>query len=319
MPASAGAAALLHPSRRPVSVTSRIPVRDVRVSHGGVQLRGWFFPSAIEPAGTVVHLHGSGDNRGSGLGIAERYTALGYDVLSYDSRAHGDSTGEACTYGFYEKSDLRRMLDEVSARPIVLFGNSLGAAVALQAAADDARIDGVIAVATFADLRSIAEERAPFFAGPRDIEQAFALAEAQARFEVDEVSPERSAARIRVPVMLIHGAQDQETLPAHSQRVHAALKGKKELVLVPGAGHTNVITPELWSRIDAFIASIKAPAEEPAPASAPAPVAQDVVPVPAPAPEPVKPSKPASGCKPDGTRGTRCDVDHPAEVLNPWQ
>ena len=70
------------------------------------------------------------------------------------------------------------MLDRVEARPIVVMGFSMGAAVALQAAADDRRIDAVVAVSPFSDLRTIVEERAPFFATRRDIARAFKLAEA---------------------------------------------------------------------------------------------------------------------------------------------
>ena len=56
-------------------------------------------------------------------------------------------------------------------------GFSMGAAVALQAAADDPRIDAVVAVSPFSDLRTIVHERAPFFATRRDIARAFELAE----------------------------------------------------------------------------------------------------------------------------------------------
>jgi uncharacterized protein len=213
------------------------------------------FRAAGARRGTVIYLHGSADNRASGLYVAERYTARGFDVLLYDSRAHGESDGDSCTYGYYEKDDLRRAIDGVQLKPVVVIGVSLGGAVALQAAAVDPRIATVVAVATFSDLRTVATERAPSFASNRNIEDAFRLAETTAHFRVDAVSPVAIAKDISVPVLLIHGQDDRETPPAHSQRVFAALRGPKRLILVPGAGHDDALRADAWSAIDEWLDS----------------------------------------------------------------
>ena len=178
---------------------------------------------------------------------------LGFDVIVYDSRAHGESEGDACTYGYYEKQDLRRVIDTASLEPVVVIGVSLGAAVALQAAAIDARIATVVAISTFSDLRTVAMERAPSFASKEEIEAAFRLAESTAHFRVADVSPAASAPAIGVPVLLVHGQADRETRPAHSQRVFAALGGPKRLLLVPGAGHNDGLSMDVWNTIDAWI------------------------------------------------------------------
>jgi alpha-beta hydrolase superfamily lysophospholipase len=188
--------------------------------------------------------------------VAERFVAQGFDALIYDSRAHGESDGTACTYGYYEKSDLTHAIDLAPSKPVVAIGVSLGGAVALQAAAEDRRIATVIAVATFCDLRTVAMERAPFFASKRNIEAAFRLAELRAHFRVDDVSPVASAARITVPVLLIHGQADKETPSWHSQRVFDALVGEKRLLLVPGAGHNDALRANVWLEIEAWIDKI---------------------------------------------------------------
>ena len=205
MPASWGADALLHPSRRPIRVSRPPGVKDVTFQGEGVDLRGWFFRGSGARRGTVVYLHGSADNRVSGIGVAERFVSRGFDALIYDSRAHGQSGGTACTYGYYEKKDLRDAIDLIQHKPVIVLGVSLGAAVALQAAADDPLIVAVIAVATFSDLRTVATGRAPFFATKTEIRSAFNLAEERGHFRVDDVSPVATAGRIWVPVFLIHG------------------------------------------------------------------------------------------------------------------
>jgi len=252
MPPSWGANALLHPGRRPMTRTPDRPFEAVVFEGAGVKLKGWWFHAA-EKRGTVVFLHGVGDNRGSSAGFAAHFVPRGFDVIAYDSRAHGESEGDAATYGFYEKHDLGRVLDRVTVSPIVLFGTSMGAAIALQAAADDRRVAVVVAVSSYADLRTAASERAPFFASKGNIAEAFTLAEAEGKFRVDDVSPTAAAARITAPVLVIHGDHDEETSPDQAQRIFAALHGPKRLILVPNAGHNNVLNADVWRAIDGWL------------------------------------------------------------------
>jgi len=150
------------------------------------------------------------------------------------------------------------VLDTLPSGSIVLFGTSLGAAVALQEAADDPQVTAVVAAETFSDLRTVATERAPWFFTKPIIDRAFRLAERQAGFEVDEVSPVAAARKITVPVLLIHGAADVDTPPAHSQRVFEALAGPKRLILVPGAGHNQSLQPAIWPEIEQWIEAVLA-------------------------------------------------------------
>jgi pimeloyl-ACP methyl ester carboxylesterase len=71
------------------------------------------------------------------------------------------------------------------------------------------------------------------------------------------VSPELAAARLQIPVLLIHGTADTATPPAHSQRVLAALRGPKSLILVDGAGHNQSLgDAKVWQQIDAWMATL---------------------------------------------------------------
>jgi dipeptidyl aminopeptidase/acylaminoacyl peptidase len=135
----------------------------------------------------------------------------------------------------------------------VLIGASLGGAVALQEAADDRRVSAIVAGETFSDLRTVASQRAPFFFTRGTVTKAFRLAEADAHFDVDAVSPVAAARRITVPVLLIHGANDRDTPPEHSKRIFAALNGPKRLLLVPGAGHNHSLRADVWPEIERWI------------------------------------------------------------------
>jgi pimeloyl-ACP methyl ester carboxylesterase len=251
-----GAGGLLHPARRHVTQSPPPSCRDAVFAGADVRLSGWRCDASGPKRGTIVLLHGVADNRTTATGITERFNARGFDVVAYDSRAHGESDGNACTYGFFEKQDLRRVLDTIDPRGIVLVGTSLGAAVALQEAAEDPRVTAVVAAETFSDLRIIAAERAPFFFTKGIIAKALRLAEQQGHFVVDDVSPRAAASRITAPVLLIHGAKDRETALEHSRRVFEALNGPKRFIIVPEAGHNHSLRPEVWQEVERWIDNV---------------------------------------------------------------
>src|SRR6185503_3744200 len=101
--ADSGANQILIPARRPATVTD-VPHAEVDFrTFDGLTLRGWLFRSqAARRRGLIVYLHGIGDDRRAAAGMAQRFGPEGYDVLGYDSRAHGQSDGRYCTYGYFE-------------------------------------------------------------------------------------------------------------------------------------------------------------------------------------------------------------------------
>lgn len=248
-----GAGALLHPTRHVVSFARPRSCDDATLEGEGVRLRGWRCPAFESRRGTLIYLHGIADNRAGAAGVIARYQPRGFDVLAFDGRAHGESEGDACTYGFYEKRDLARIIGTLPPGPVVLVGVSLGAAIALQTAAIEPRVTAVVAAETFADLRSIAAERAPFLIRMGSFDRAVRLAERRAEFTIDAVSPLTAARAITVPVFVVHGAADRDTPPAHSRRVYEALAGAKHLEIVDGAGHGQSLRPEVWAAIDRWL------------------------------------------------------------------
>lgn len=261
---SLAAGGLLQPARHQPRMKAPANCADLEFAGKGVNLRGWYCGASDPKRGTVVYLHGIADNRDSSIGVVRRFTAQGFDVVAYDSRAHGASEGNLCTYGYFEKEDLRRVIDRLAPGPLVLIGTSLGAAVALQEAATDERVSGVIAAEVFSDLETIARERAPFFLPEAVMAEAFRVVERRAAFSVRDVSPARAASRIRVPVLLIHGEADVLTTPDHSRRVFAALMGPKRLVVVPQAGHNESLRdPTVWAQVDEWVNDVVQHAQTP--------------------------------------------------------
>jgi pimeloyl-ACP methyl ester carboxylesterase len=254
---SIAAGALLHPSRNDEIPASPRGCLEQEFAGAGVTLRGWRCRPAGSRRGTLIYLHGVADNRGSSAGAIQRFTVRGLEVIAYDSRAHGKSDGEVCTYGFHEKADLRAVIDTLPTGPVILIGTSLGAGVALQEAAADRRVTGIVAAEVFSDLRTVIAERAPSFLPASIIESAVRVAEERGNFTIDAVSPARAAETIRVPVLLIHGDRDVDTNPAHAERVYDALAGPRRLLMVTAAGHNQSLSDgKAWTEIEGWVDAV---------------------------------------------------------------
>ena len=88
-----GANGLLHPAKREMDAAARSQFPISRYAGSGVDLEGWQVPAAGRRRGAVVYLHGIADNRGSAAEAVRRMSRQGFDVVAFDSRAHGHSGG----------------------------------------------------------------------------------------------------------------------------------------------------------------------------------------------------------------------------------
>jgi pimeloyl-ACP methyl ester carboxylesterase len=94
---AAGAGGLLHPARHRVIGDPPPTCEDATFTGEGLELKGWRCQASARRRGTLVYLHGIADNRASAGGVIDRFGKRGFDVVAYDSRAHGESAGDACT------------------------------------------------------------------------------------------------------------------------------------------------------------------------------------------------------------------------------
>jgi len=243
----------------------------------GVVLRGWKVRAAHPNGNWVLLLHGRSQNRLSMMGYARFLLSSGYSVVMMDARAHGESGGLISTYGHVERYDVKAVMDALTANQTVdhayALGESMGAAVALQAAAVDPRIEGVIAEGAFRNLHEVMFDYAGLrwsaFLGKTIFRPAAMLAvheaEHQGGFDFDEVSPETSVSERKFPVMLISGLSDHNIPKRHAQAIYTAAAGPKQLWLVPRAHHQGALRAapeEFQKRVLRFLSSAQMARED---------------------------------------------------------
>jgi pimeloyl-ACP methyl ester carboxylesterase len=125
-------------------------LQDVSVTASdGSHLQGWFARPRNANGDAVILLHGVGDNRQGMMGFAELFLSQDFSVLVPDSRAQGESGGDFPTYGIKESDDVGRWFDwlVMHQRPKCVFGigESMGAAILLQAVEKESRFCAVVA------------------------------------------------------------------------------------------------------------------------------------------------------------------------------
>lgn len=220
-----------------------IPGEDAYLTtEDGVRIHSFYLPSGSSRA--LLFLHGNAGNASHRLPNAAQLAALGCDVLLLDYRGYGLSEGTASESGAY--ADARAGLDHLTRargfpeERIVLFGRSLGGAVAVDLA-QDRSLAGVILESTFTSAADVART----IGGP--------LTAALAGHRFDSA---RKIARVRSPLLFFHGDRDEVIDYALGQRLFEAAPEPKTFETLRGAGHndtTEVGGPAYYERIRRFL------------------------------------------------------------------
>ena len=216
-----------------------LPCSDLEIAtDDGERVHGWWIPAREAAAGHVLLCHGNAGNVGDRVLHAALLTAAGFDVLLFDYRGYGRSSGRPSEDGTYRDARAARaaLLEQprVDAPRVLYLGESLGGAVAL-ALALEAPPAGLVLQSTFTSIRDMARRHYPFI--PRAL--------------VPDAYPSLSRIRgLRVPLLVIHGERDGIVPPVHGDELFAAAPEPKRLHRVAGAGHNDLLTlaGEAWAR-----------------------------------------------------------------------
>lgn len=224
----------------------------------GYTLHGYFIPNG-QAKKAVILVHGVTNSHVGTIKYSKLFLKRGFHVLMYDQRRHGNSGGSNTTYGWYEKFDLQACVDWAVDRCgkdciIGIFGESMGAAVALQYAAIDHRASFYIVDCPYSSIgeqllyRLKCDYHLPAF--PLYY-LAVLICRLRAGFWIQHVSPIKDMTSFETPALFIHGQEDSYIPKDMSIRMVDMKPGKKKLYLAPNAGHAQSLwkNPEEYDRI----------------------------------------------------------------------
>lgn len=197
------------------------------------RLHGWWIPAPSPTSDVLLYLHGNGENIGANLEHAHRFHQLGFSVLLIDYRGYGRSEGKFPTEAqVYQDAQVAwdYLVQQRGIKPqhIFLYGHSLGGAIAIDLAVRNPEAAGLIVESSFTSLLDMVDHQGVYSLFPADLllSQRF-----------DSLSKIES---LQMPLLLIHGTDDQIIPPRMSQVLFDAAIVPKKLFIVPYADHNNV-------------------------------------------------------------------------------
>lgn len=211
-------------------------------THDGVQLSAWFIP-AENPRATVLFCHGNGGNISHRLEKIKIFNALDLNVLIFDYRGYGMSTGSPYENGLYLDAETvyGYLTDEKSipAQKIIAYGESLGAAVAVDLAGKH-DLGGIIIEGGFTSVGDMAKRILPFI--PTFIYSS--------RYDALEKIKD-----IKYPKLIFHAADDEVVPFELGEKLFSEASEPKEFVKIQG-GHNDAFlsSQDLFiKKIDSFV------------------------------------------------------------------
>jgi pimeloyl-ACP methyl ester carboxylesterase len=225
------------------------PAGKALVTDDGIRIAGWYIPAAADvgPTGpTVVLVHGTVGTKSEMLAWAS-VLHDSYNLVAFDLRNHGQSSGDQTTQGALEQMDLKAVLDWLAAtkkpQQVAVLGVSLGAASAANEATTDERVDALVLGSMHATLANAAQARLDKAGYPFSVAGAWAVLLGgliRTGQDMSAVDPVQAIARLGTrPVLLLSGGKDDSIGPGDSQELVDAAKGAgvdAELRTCPAAG-----------------------------------------------------------------------------------
>ncbi len=231
-----------------------LPFEDLHpVTADGLKLRAWLIPAREAPL-TLVFFHGNAENIGTCLELARLTRPAGFNLVLAEYRGYAGSEGSPTERGIY--LDGEAVLRALASRPevdpgrIVLWGRSIGAAVAVHLAAGRAKVAGVVLESPFTSARELLREGGsatyPFYLLSFFSSYRFDLAGA--------------IGSLAAPLLVVHGTRDEVVPFALGRKLYALAPGRKEFAAIEGGGHNDLMAlhqDELWGNVKRFLATLR--------------------------------------------------------------
>jgi pimeloyl-ACP methyl ester carboxylesterase len=225
-----------------LSTADGVALEDVWLrTRDGVKIHGWQARAEGARLATLF-LHGNAGNIGHRVPRIKQIVAAGSDVLIIDYRGYGHSQGRPTEHGLSVDAHAAYEYLAALGKPIVLHGESLGTAVAVELATRRPAA-GLVLEAPFTSLRGVAGHVLPVL-GPLLL------------WGFDSKS---RIAGVHAPLLVIHGDRDDTVPCSLGKELYDAAPGPKSLWTVPGAGHNNILEaagPEYAERLRRFYSGI---------------------------------------------------------------
>jgi pimeloyl-ACP methyl ester carboxylesterase len=226
-------------------------------------LHGWYIKTLMEEAPTLLILHDLNESKINYIDMLKQFHDRDIHVCIFDLRAHGNSEGEEFSPGMTSVNDVSVMLDSLfclgETNNVYIMGVGIGSIIAVQAAAHDERIAGLILENSFVNYENFLENystkkwgnmkflfRAPFLQKVRH----------QIQMDPAELDASRLLKNVRIPTLFVAGGREDFAAASESAQLKdSSAASQKELFLIQNSFHNSTAETgdEYYNRIVEFI------------------------------------------------------------------
>ncbi|CAI0466515.1 unnamed protein product [Linum tenue] len=251
--------------------------KDVEIKNNrGDVLQCTHYVPIVSPEGKplpcVIYCHGNSGCRADASEAAIILLPSNITVFTLDFSGSGLSGGDHVTLGWYEKDDLKSVVDYLrqdgNVSLIGLWGRSMGAVTSLMYGAHDPSIAGMVLDSPFSDLVDLMMElvdtykfRLPRFTVKFAIQYMRKAIQKKAKFDITDLNTIKVAKSCFVPALFGHGIEDYFIQPHHSDRIYEAYMGDKNIIKFEG-DHNSPRPQFYFDSINIFFHNVLQPPDD---------------------------------------------------------
>lgn len=226
-------------------------------SEDGLALKGDIIHTQEESHKWLIAVHGYTGKRSDSQNIASFYGMQGYQILMPDMRSHGESEGKYIGMGWLDRKDLLKWIDYVITldpeAQIILHGVSMGGATVMMVSGENLppQVKGIVEDCGYTSVWDIFSDELRYLFGLPEFPILYVadlVAQVRAGYEFKEASALEQVKKSQVPMLFIHGTEDNFVRSDMAPILYEACPTEKSLLLIEGAGHGNayLMDPEQY-------------------------------------------------------------------------
>lgn len=232
---------IFHPdTSRPDTVDG---VQDAKVTtQDGLTLWGWYLP----PQGNkpiIVLFHGNAGNYSHRIGKAFALNEQGYGVILTEYRGYGGNEGRPSKDGLLDDGRAWMEFAQAQNRPLIIYGESIGTAVATAMAAEHPEAKALVLEAPFSALADVAQS-------------IYVIVPVKALLKVNFDSA-LLIKDVKMPKLFIHGDKDRTIPIRFARKLYDATPEPREFAQIEGAGHNDLYDHGAALHVLKFLSTIE--------------------------------------------------------------
>ena len=215
-------------------------------SDDGLKLWGKIYLQDNKSDKWAIIAHGYTSNHEDMQPIALNFYNQGYNVLTTDMRAHGNSEGQYIGMGWLDRKDMLKWIDYVISldknAQIALYGESMGGATVMMTSGEDlpSNVKAIVEDCGYTSVLEMFKKELNERFGLKPfpiLNAAEMVTQLRAKYNFTEASALEQVKKSKTPMLFTHGGNDTYVPTKMVYELYEAANVEKDMLIIDGAAH----------------------------------------------------------------------------------